>query len=481
MIRNIAAVLRVSWAACYAGGMARINRRRLLQWTGAAGAAAVAGRFVLMPPSPSRSLASVDELAKRLHASFDDETRSVTCVEYDHPLRQLHNRGVATGGMRVWWNLDWGQCQLVVDLLHAGLSEVGRERVPKQYFLNWPGVHVLNVLFCGDPANPPYQVMLSGPHLNLRLGGTCREGVAFGGPQIYGDQRGDLKQGLPGNVYRYQWELASELFESLSPGDQERAACGEEPVQTLIEYRGRFGELPGAPLAEAGDGAKRRAAQLVDAILENYPREGADYARACLDANGGVGGLSVSHYRRGEAGRVWPYQIFRLEGPAAVFHYRGHPHLHAFMNVGMDATSPLSVGEALGENPTPLDGASVAAFFEEVLKSSEDTDVAYYPLESVAGRLRTGLIRSGDLYNLESWGNEIATVEVDGKGMRPSLVEALKLQGIDPNPGRTYTVATTGYVANSLATRDLGRVLANRRGVLLRDAAVAYVENHGFS
>ena len=48
-------------------------------------------------------------------------------------------------------------------------------------------------------------------------------------------------------------------------------------------------------------------------------------------------------------------QIFRLEGPAAVFHYRGEPHLHALFNVGMNGEQPLSVGEVVAENPSALD------------------------------------------------------------------------------------------------------------------------------
>ena len=38
----------------------------------------------------------------------------------------------------------------------------------------------MNVLVCGDPTAPPYQVIFTGPHTNLRLGGRSREGVAFG-------------------------------------------------------------------------------------------------------------------------------------------------------------------------------------------------------------------------------------------------------------------------------------------------------------
>src|SRR5881396_961315 len=163
------------------------------------------GGYRLMPPSPSPKLESVDALARRLYLSLDSDQRAETCVSYDHPLRQYHNRGVWGGGRSILFGFNHEQRRILTDLLYAGLSEEGRGRVPEEYFARWSGVHSLRVLICGDPTAPPYQVILTGPHLNLRLGGKNREGVAFGGPQVYGDQRGNEVAGLPGNLYRDQF------------------------------------------------------------------------------------------------------------------------------------------------------------------------------------------------------------------------------------------------------------------------------------
>jgi hypothetical protein len=64
---------------------------------GIAGGAGVLG-YELVPPSPSAQLERVDQLARALHATLDAEQRYDTCVQYDHPLRQYHNRGVWGGG-----------------------------------------------------------------------------------------------------------------------------------------------------------------------------------------------------------------------------------------------------------------------------------------------------------------------------------------------------------------------------------------------
>ena len=80
-----------------------MNRRTAIKLgvsASAAGAAALFGAYRFLPPSPSSNLESVDVLARRLYDSLDDEQRAETCVAYDHPLRQYHNRGVWGGEAR---------------------------------------------------------------------------------------------------------------------------------------------------------------------------------------------------------------------------------------------------------------------------------------------------------------------------------------------------------------------------------------------
>src|SRR6185295_7764308 len=164
---------------------------------GVAGAAGALG-YQVVPPAPSAQLQRVDALARQLYATLDAEQRADSCVPYDHPLRQYHNRGVWGGGREVLFGFSRRQRRILTDLMYAGLSAEGRSRVPDEYFTRWSGVHGMRVLICGDPAAAPYQIIMTGAHLNLRLGGRSREGAAFGGPQVYGDQRGNEQVGLPG-------------------------------------------------------------------------------------------------------------------------------------------------------------------------------------------------------------------------------------------------------------------------------------------
>jgi hypothetical protein len=201
----------------------------------------------------------------------------------------------------------------------------------------------------------------------------------------------------------------------------------------------------------------------------------------CLERNGGAERLYLSYYEDSEVDRSGQFQNFRLEGPAAVFYFRGYPHVHAFINVGMDGDAPLSVGEPLGENPTVLEGGKVKRLFETAMREQTGGDFAYYDPDSVAGRLRKGPIRSGDIYTLESWQDSVTRVEIKGANLSATLVEELRNRGVEPDPRRVYTIDTTGYVAGELAAEKLGRVESSQKGGLVRDAAIAYLRKRGFS
>jgi 5'-nucleotidase, C-terminal domain len=217
----------------------------------------------------------------------------------------------------------------------------------------------------------------------------------------------------------------------------------------------------------------------VEHILSTYPPEDVAYAGECLQANGGVDRLFLSYYQHGEGGEIPEAQVFRLEGPSAVFYFRGFPHVHAFLNVAMDGDAPLSVGEPLGNNPSWLDHAGVKSLFETALLAQTGSDLAFYNEGSVAGRLRPGVIRAGDIYSLESWQETSEVVEIRGSSLSPTLQAELRKRQIVMQSEKIYTVATTVYAASDLGEK-LGRIGSRRSGPMLRDLVIAYLRSNGF-
>src|SRR5712671_1535072 len=114
-----------------------MNRRNVLKLGASLGVLAGTGLYSvyrLLPPAPRRTLEPVNALARHLYTSLDADQRRETCVGYDHPLRQYHNRGVSGGGSSVFLGFNREQRRILTDLLYSGLSAEGRTRVPHEYF-----------------------------------------------------------------------------------------------------------------------------------------------------------------------------------------------------------------------------------------------------------------------------------------------------------------------------------------------------------
>ena len=152
----------------------------------------------------------------------------------------------------------------------------------------------------------------------------------------------------------------------------------------------------------------------------------------------------------------------------------------SFANLTMDGERPLSLGDPLGENPAVLAGEELRAFFETAMRVQAEADVAYYPSQSVVGRLRAGTVRTGDVWVAESWVNGLVVVEVRGEDLAPEVSALMRSRGTVPQSRSRYRIATVDYVAREEARRRLGRVTERRSLGLLRDALVTHARAHGF-
>ncbi len=460
-----------------------MQRRQVLKWGAASAALLAGGGYMLIPPAPPAVPRDVRVITTDIVASLTPAQAEKVIYPYDHAFRQYHNRGVWTDGLRIGLqNFSRQQLGLINELFHAGLSPRGREVLANQFFINYPGVLLIDLMILGDPRTDQYQVMLSGPHLNLRLGGRSVEGVAFGGPQVYGDQRGNHEPGLPGNVYQGQLDAGTELWHLLSGKQQDVALNETSPIQTQIELQGDSGVFAGVFVASLPTAAQAKVEDTINMILAQYPADDVDYAWQCMNANGGIERMHLSYYRDSEGdGGSCQYQTYRIEGPASVFYYRGYPHLHAFFNVAMDGNAPLSVGEEVTRLEGALNGvvqeAGLKQMFEASLAAMNDVDFGFYNADSVVGKLRAGTVRTGDIYNAESWQNRITRVAVKGQNITGELREQLEASGAAIAADRTYVVATTNHVAEDIPEIAFADVLEMETGGYLRDEVISHLKN----
>ena len=68
-------------------------------------------------------------------------------------------------------------------------------------------------------------------------------------------------------------------------------------------------------------------------LLAPYRPEDVKEAMGCLKAGGGLDQMHIAFYKEHDIGSDEIWDIWRLEGPTFVWHFRGAPHVHTYVNI----------------------------------------------------------------------------------------------------------------------------------------------------
>ena len=325
-----------------------LPRRHFL--AGSAGAAAAAlslpagsGRLFGDEPAAAVAQQSSETLAGLLHASLSPQQREQVCFAWDHvhPKFGLLRTRVANN-----WNatepdvagsfFTGDQKRLIRDIFEQLIAPEWHGRFDKQLEDDTGGFgHGQSIALIGEPGSGQFQFLLTGRHMTLRCDGDSAEHVAFGGPIFYGhDAAGDTEEpNHPGNVFWSQAVAANGVFGMLDGRQRAQALVDTLPRENAVAFRGRGGAVPGLPLTELAADQRAEMDRVLGLLLEPFRTADRVEARKCLDTQGGLDACRLAFYRQGDLGndRIW--DCWRLEGPSFVWHFRGAPHVHVWVNI----------------------------------------------------------------------------------------------------------------------------------------------------
>ena len=260
------------------------------------------------------------------------------CFPFDHELRKKINANWHITKPAIKDSFYTKQQKAMAqEIVRKVLSEDGYQRVLKQTEYDDGGLESYSMAMFGTPESGKFEWTLTGRHLTFRADGNSVDNAAFGGPLIYGHGEED-----PGSefLYLFQTKQTNEVFKaSLDAGKQAcQSALVEDPTQ-----RGR-GSDSGEKRACLPWNLCRRHEQRPTAtgrtdvegsIARLIVREDADEVMEMLKAQGGVGKLHMAFYQTGDLKNDSVWDIWRVEGQSFVWHFRGAPHVHAYINIGM--------------------------------------------------------------------------------------------------------------------------------------------------
>lgn len=326
--------------------------------TTAAAAAAMTGLSPLwaVAKDTTKPAGTPETLVKVLFDSLSDEQKKAVCFAWDH---QDPKKGLLRTRVENNWNITpqflaggtagtkdpiskkfyTAEQQAIVRSIWEGLiTPEWQPKIDKQLEDDAGGFgHEQSIAIFGTPGTKQFEFVMTGRHMTLRCDGNSSDHVAFGGPIFYGHAAEDFneKADHKGNVFWPQAVAANKLYTMLDGKQQKLALQPKSPREQSVAFRGAS-EIPGLPISEMSADQKEHMQKVLGLLVEPYRTTDKDEALAALKAQGGLDKCTLSFYSDADIGGDKVWDNWRLEGPAFVWHYRGAPHVHVWVNVADD-------------------------------------------------------------------------------------------------------------------------------------------------
>ncbi len=321
-----------------------ISRRGFVTAVGTA-AALSSTSFGVVPAlakdAPAKKATS-ETLVKKLYHTLTDKQKKQVWFEWDHK----DSRGLLRTHVSNNWHITKPkiasdffsneQQDLIEAIFHGMYNPEWRDRIHQQLKDDAGGYgKQQNIAIFGTPGTGKFEFVMTGRHLTIRCDGDSTEHAAFGGPIFYGHAaRGfNEKADHPGNVFWPQAVKANKLFRMLDGKQRKLALIAKAPAERQVHFRKKGATLPGLAVADMSKDQHEHMAGVLHSLIEPYRKTDRAEVAKCLKAQGGLDKCHLSFYQSGDIGNDEVWDIWRLEGPSFVWHFRGTPHVHVWVNI----------------------------------------------------------------------------------------------------------------------------------------------------
>lgn len=312
-----------------------VDRRDFLRTTGAAALVGATSPLWLGTPmvhaAPTPTSAAETTVVE-LYKSLSDEQKKVLCFPFENELRTRISANWHVTKPQIKDDFfTQAQRDTVKQILKGLTSEDGYAKLNQQAEDDAGGLGNFSMAIFGTPGSGKFQWEMTGRHLTLRADGDSVDKAAFGGPIVYGHGEEDPKA----NMYHYQTKQTNEVFKALDAKQMEKALIKQAPKEAEVHVQGDKGQFPGIGVDELSSDQKALVEKTLKVLLAPYRAEDVDEVMAILKAGGGLDKLHMAFYQQGDLASDKVWDIWRVEGPSFVWHFRGAPHVHAYINIAL--------------------------------------------------------------------------------------------------------------------------------------------------
>jgi len=324
-----------------------LNRREFFKKVGlTVGGIAVASAAAHILPAVAQTVPApaavakapkAETLVKTLFNSLTPKQRETLCMSWNDPLRSKVQANWAIVKPTIEDVFTADQKEMVHGILRGVTTEEWYPKILEQMKNDGGGIDQYHVALFGDPNSAKFEWVLTGRHVTLRADGHSNANAAFGGPIFYGHAIKDTEDpGHPGNIYWQQGVKANAVLAAMDGKQREKALLEKAPEESRIKLQGAEGVFPGIAIGELTRDQKEQVQTVMHSLLSPYRPSDAKEVMDEIAANGGLDKIHLAFYKQEDLGNDHIWDIWRLEGPSLVWHFRGAPHVHTWVNVAKD-------------------------------------------------------------------------------------------------------------------------------------------------
>ncbi len=310
-----------------------LDRRRFMKTVGSAAIVSAAApllfdsRFAHAAPTAQ---SSAETAVKQFYESLSEKQMLGICFPFEHELRKKVDANWHVTKPSIGSDFYTKDQQALIDTIVRNItSEDGYERLLKQMDDDAGGMSEFSVAVFGEPGKSKFEWELTGRHLTLRADGDSVDKTAFGGPLVYGHG----EENPADNMYHYQTKQVNEVFKALDAKQSAQALVTKAPREADVQVQGSEGKFSGLSVSDLSGDQKELVEATIKVLLAPYREEDRAEVMEIVKAAGGVDKLHMAFYEQGDLDDDKVWDIWRLEGPSFVWHFRGAPHVHAYINI----------------------------------------------------------------------------------------------------------------------------------------------------
>jgi hypothetical protein len=308
-----------------------VSRRQFLATATATAISAVATTPHFLYGAPSQS-STAETFVGELYESLTESQRNEICLSIDNPVMKQANANWHVTNPLIGSDFYTKSQQALIEKIARSVTSAdGYTRLEKQMADDDGGLSAYSIAIFGKPGDGQFQWLLTGRHLTLRADGNTMKDCAFGGPLVYGHGE---ESSAAANLFYDQTVKVNQVFEALDNEQRKSALLNTLNGEDDVFPKKDASSIPGLAVANMSAEQKIIVKDVLAKLLSPYRDEDAQESLALIESSGGIDALRFAFFQDEdlESDKVW--DMWRIEGPNTVIHFRGAPHVHAYINIG---------------------------------------------------------------------------------------------------------------------------------------------------